>query len=226
LFDESDIDESSDIEDGAESHIYCNSGGEEIIEDETEVKGTNESKFDERCNDLEKFKKKFGHCSVPFTYAENPRLVGRWCSTMRVSYNQQEKGQNPRTKLSEDYIARLEMIGFTWESTVFEIKFEKHCNDLEEFNKKFGHCSISQGYADTSGLAPWCNKMRVSYNSKRDKTHLRSYQRITLVGLRRLASNGKVAEISLLISAIMSWKSSRRSLVIVLFLNDMQRTLL
>jgi len=41
--------------------------------------------FDEKCNQLLRFKEKFGHCNVPQTYADNPSL-GQWCSHRRHAY--------------------------------------------------------------------------------------------------------------------------------------------
>jgi hypothetical protein len=70
--------------------------------------------FDKRCCMLIAFKEEFGHCNVPFRYAKNPSL-GSWCSSMRGTYNNIQKGMKTNLKLPQDRIERLEEIGFQWQ---------------------------------------------------------------------------------------------------------------
>jgi len=119
--------------------------------------------FEQRCHDLEAFKSKFGHCSVPNRYSVNPSL-GNWCVLMRCSYNKIQQGQAPRSTLTQDQIERLEEIGFKWKlPNVTEI-FEPRCHDLEAFKSEFGHCNVPRQYSVNPSLGNWCSRLRCSYN--------------------------------------------------------------
>jgi len=122
-----------------------------------------DKKFEKRCLDLEAFKKKFGHCDVPQQYSVDPSL-GRWCSRMRYTYNQIQQGKPTKIKLSQDRIERLEKIGFKWKVVDSDKKFEKHCQDVETFKKKFGHCDVPGQYSADPSLGSWCSTMRHTYH--------------------------------------------------------------
>jgi hypothetical protein len=51
------------------------------------------------------FKERFGHCNVPQSWKENPKL-GKWCAKQR-----QTKKQG---KLTPERIQRLDSLGFEW----------------------------------------------------------------------------------------------------------------
>ena len=78
-----------------------------------------DKKFEQRCHDLEAFKRKFGHCNVSRNYSADPSL-GRWCNRMRYVYNQIQQGKSTECNLSQDRIERLEEIGFKWKSDGLE----------------------------------------------------------------------------------------------------------
>jgi len=54
-------------------------------------------------DELRKFKARKGHCKVPLSYSENPKL-GKWVSKQRER----------RLKTSKERAAKLDSIGFTW----------------------------------------------------------------------------------------------------------------
>jgi len=69
--------------------------------------------FNERCNQLIRFKEEFGHCNAPHRYAENPSL-GQWCSDVRSTYKNIQKETKTKYNLSQGRIERLEEIGLQW----------------------------------------------------------------------------------------------------------------
>ena len=69
--------------------------------------------FEQRCRDLEAFKREFGHCYISCRYSADPSL-GNWCHKLRSSYNKIQQGQTPKRKLTQDQIEHLEEIGFQW----------------------------------------------------------------------------------------------------------------
>jgi len=118
--------------------------------------------FDEWCNQLFRFKEEFGHCNVPQKYADNLSL-GQWCNKMRSAYKKIQKGMKTKYNLSQDRIERLEDIGFQWQGVDYDEAFEKHCRELIAFKEEFGHCNVSQRYADNPSLGQWCSQMRTAY---------------------------------------------------------------
>jgi len=68
--------------------------------------------FDERIEDLKRFKEKHGHCDVSQSSKEYTSLAN-WSNNMRSAY----KGKG-KTKMTEDRIHRLEAIGFKWTTTM------------------------------------------------------------------------------------------------------------
>lgn len=69
--------------------------------------------FQERLQDLMKFKERHGHCNVPRRYGPDKSL-GVWCNNIRYSYRQLQEGKHPHNSISEDDIRRLDEIGFQW----------------------------------------------------------------------------------------------------------------
>ena len=69
--------------------------------------------FEQRCLDLEAFKRKFGHCHVPCAYPADPSL-GNWCSSIRYAYHKIQQGKPAIRNLSQERIERLKEIGFKW----------------------------------------------------------------------------------------------------------------
>ena len=51
-----------------------------------------DASFEERCNQLLRFKEEFGHCTVPNNYSANTSL-GHWCDMMRTAYSSLQKGR-------------------------------------------------------------------------------------------------------------------------------------
>ena len=69
--------------------------------------------FEKHCSDLITYTEEVGDCNVPQRYSANPSL-GRWCKEMRGAYKKIQKGQTPRSNLSQKRIERLNEIGFLW----------------------------------------------------------------------------------------------------------------
>jgi hypothetical protein len=61
--------------------------------------------WEDRLEEVASFKARYGHCNIPVSYSENPKL-GRFVNRMRT--------QRSNGTLSDDRIARLNEIGFLW----------------------------------------------------------------------------------------------------------------
>ena len=149
--------------------------------------------FDERFDELAKFKDRFGHCNIPKRYADNPRL-GQWCHNMRQACNMHQKGQKPARDISGDRIERLEKIGFTIKSTSRDIMLDMRFNELATFKSKFGHCNVPSRYDGNHALGRWCCEMRYAYNQLQKRKKSRSplsedvIERLETIGFKWIAS--------------------------------------
>lgn len=127
--------------------------------------GYNDAYFEERLNQLLRFKEEFGHCNVPQRkYSENPSL-GTWCNNIRSKYSKKMKNgvYTSSRALSQDRIARLEDIGFQWVCE-YDGGFENRCRQLIAFKKEFGHCNVPVKYVGSRNLGHWCSGMRSTYS--------------------------------------------------------------
>jgi hypothetical protein len=78
-----------------------------------------------RFEELKKFRKEYGHCCVPYGYAENRKLAW-WVMNQRAQY-QKKLGQKKHTWLSNERVAMLDAIGFEW-SPSKKIKDNRRAN--------------------------------------------------------------------------------------------------
>lgn len=76
------------------------------------AKRKGQASWDEKFNELEAYKAKFGNCHVPTKYKANSAL-GRWVSTQRAEYKKYQEGL-VKTSMNAVKIRRLESIGFAW----------------------------------------------------------------------------------------------------------------
>ncbi len=66
----------------------------------------NTSRWDLRFSELQKFRKRFGHCQVPQNWPENPSLANWTCS---------QRSRHRHGEMSTEQRERLEKLGFAWE---------------------------------------------------------------------------------------------------------------
>jgi hypothetical protein len=76
---------------------------------------------------------------VMFLNVARMLLLGNGGSGLRVSYKQIQNNQEPRTKLSDEQIQRLNDAGFKWFlQNKVESGFDKRFNDLVSFKVQHG----------------------------------------------------------------------------------------
>jgi len=118
--------------------------------------------FDERCNQLLQFKEEFGHCNVPMNYPKHPSF-GIWYGSIKTAYKKIQDGKKPDRSLPQDWIDRLNEIGFQFQA-VSDVAFEKHCCELIAFKEEFGHCNVPYQYRKDLSFGRWASHMREAYN--------------------------------------------------------------
>ena len=148
--------------------------------------------FENRFEELLKFKQKFGHCNAPHTKSSEYYSLGMWSSNLRRSYNHLQKGETPNNKLTDDHIRRLEEAGFKW--TLLRTRsprrtFDEHFEELLKFKQKFGHCNDPQMKSgEYYSLGKWCTDLRTSY--KRIQKGETPRIKLALGTIRRLEEAG------------------------------------
>ena len=85
----------------------------EIVEFEWEP---NCVSWNERFEQLRKFRAQFGHCVVPIRYSANLKL-GKWVSTQRSTYRLYKEGKP--SPMTAERIRELERVEFKWSEILF-----------------------------------------------------------------------------------------------------------
>jgi len=98
---------------------------------------------------LAAFKREHGHCSVPFTYAANPRL-GVWLDGRRQAHK--------RGKIPAERVAALEALGVEWGTK--DAAWWRACGILEAYRDREGHCNVPYAHDEGVALGQWLEKQR------------------------------------------------------------------
>jgi hypothetical protein len=88
--------------------------------------------WQESLDALVAYKTKHGDCRVPYSYQPNKKLA-IWVANQRGDY---KKG-----KLYKDRIAKLESLGFEWNT--LDADWESSFRQLEDYKINFGNCRVS-----------------------------------------------------------------------------------
>ncbi len=111
--------------------------------------------WEEKFNELKKFKKNHGNCDVPGEYSENQSLAS-WVIAQRARYR--------RNSLEQERINKLDSIGFDWNPRdktdfLWQQKFE----ELQNFKRSHGHCEVHNVDQGNQSLVRWMTKQRAYY---------------------------------------------------------------
>jgi len=94
----------------------------EFVFNPVEVKS--ENNFEAKFSQLVAFKKKHGHCEVGRTkeVIKDNRLMNslnKWMNNIRCAYRQQQQGEPTNRTLKEEWIKRLDKLGFVWDTVLY-----------------------------------------------------------------------------------------------------------
>jgi hypothetical protein len=119
---------------------------------------------------LEAYKRVHGDCSVPFSWAEDPRL-GRWVDNQRARKKALDRGE-PNPGMTVARVARLDALGLAWALSAAAIS--KQCSNakrndaaweaqlakLEAYKRKHGDCNVPTRWAEDPRLGGWVANQR------------------------------------------------------------------
>ena len=113
--------------------------------------------FEQRITDLRAYKEKNGHVNVK---GNEDMSLYNFCKHNRYARNNPEKGQ---MTLSDDKIASLDALGFTWNSKPNIKSFEQRIDDLRAYKEKHGHMKVKQ--KEDKSRADFCKRMRQAHKN-------------------------------------------------------------
>ena len=123
--------------------------------------------WEERFNELKRFKEQFGHCKVPRLFSQpSYEGLGKWVADQRMKRNYMLKGK--KSNMTEERAAKLTEIGMIWsvfklppkEERVERKPWQHRFESLLEFKAKHGHTTVPQAYPV---IGQWCHSQRVNY---------------------------------------------------------------
>ncbi|NJM55433.1 MAG: hypothetical protein HC841_05540 [Verrucomicrobiae bacterium] len=135
--------------------------------------------WEDRLAEVAAFKAKHGHCEIPLNTPENPKL-GRFVNSMRTKRNS--------GRLSADRIAKLDALGFAWESSrTAEVggdgiiaSWKKRFDELLGFKEANGDCKVPADWAKNPPLGRWVSQQRSM--KKAGKLHPKREEMLNEIG--------------------------------------------
>ncbi|MFA6970612.1 MAG: Helicase associated domain protein [Gallionella sp.] len=114
--------------------------------------------WEDRLAEVVEFKAKHGHCDIPMSLAEPPKLAA-FVNATRVQKN---KGT-----LSAERVAKLNAVGFMWEGKGTKIgedgmneAWKKRFDELLQYKQVHGDCNVPTGRYEKAQLQNWVNQQR------------------------------------------------------------------
>lgn len=128
--------------------------------------------FEDRLEDLMRYKEKHGNVNVPRSGKGNSSL-GVWCMNMRIAYKAKHEGKPCPIGLTDEREAKLEELGFEWTAAAARCNtFDERIEELREFKEKYGHLHMSKRCKINPSLGQWAESVRKSYKMwKQDKNY-------------------------------------------------------
>ena len=132
--------------------------------------------WDDRLADVAEFKAKNGHCKIPIDKTK----LGRFVNSMRTQRN--------NATLSADRIAKLEAIGFLWESSrAAEVggegingAWKTRYDELVRYKAIHGDCEVPYDWPENTQLGRWVSHQRKQRKS--EKLHLKREEMLHAIG--------------------------------------------
>ena len=135
-----------------------------------------EFQWEEKFNELLAYKNKYGNLDIP----QNVIGLGEWVSTQRKN--------NKNGKLSDEKIARLNKIGFVWDS--YDFRWGERFRELLAYKGEHGDVNVSSRYPEKLGL--WVHtQRRDKRNGKLSADKIRQLDEIGFVWEPKKSVNGK-----------------------------------
>ena len=146
--------------------------------------------WEDRLAEVVDFRRAHGHCNIPLSCPENPRL-GRFINAMRTQRNS--------GRLSVERIAKLDALGFPWGSTrvadaslgedTVSAPWKARFDELVTYKEKYGNCEVPAKWNQNQQLANWVSMQRQRH--KRGELPAVCAESLEKIGFTWRADHGK-----------------------------------
>mmetsp|Transcript_10683 Transcript_10683/g.25828 ORF Transcript_10683/g.25828 Transcript_10683/m.25828 type:complete len:271 (+) Transcript_10683:182-994(+) len=126
-------------------------------------------KWNQRFQDLAKFRSKHGHCLVPLDWPENPALA-HWIKHQRGQHKAKHNGQH--STLTDAREKALENLGFVWDS--HRATWEERFHEIVQYQAMHGHTNLPSRYDVNPRLSTWvkCQRRQFKLFQQGKKSHM------------------------------------------------------
>jgi hypothetical protein len=114
--------------------------------------------WEDRLAEVIAFKEKYGHCDIPMSITDPPKLSG----FVNATRSQRNKGT-----LSAERIAKLDAVGFLWQGKGIIIgedgmneAWKKRFDELIRYKQAYGNCNVPYECAENPQLGYWVSMQR------------------------------------------------------------------
>ena len=128
--------------------------------------------WQQRFDELLKFKANHGHCNFPQKYEYN-RKHAIWVNTQRSQYKKMCAGA--QTYMTIERVKTLGDVGFKWSPDLcLHNLWQKRYDELVEYKKVHGNCNVPKMYKESKQLGSWVNTQRKQFKKLYDdeRTHM------------------------------------------------------
>lgn len=146
--------------------------------------------WEDRLAEVIAFKERHGHCNIPLTLTDPPKLAA-FVNATRVQRN---KGT-----LSAERITKLDAVGFVWQGITTKIAedgmnevWRERFDELLEYKKMHGHCIVSTSSKQNPRLGNWVNQQRIL--KKNGTLHPERFRLLDEAGFKWSGTGAKIAE--------------------------------
>ena len=132
--------------------------------------------WNERFEELKRYKESNGHCDVPQIYDTG---LGTWVSAQRSQFKRYVVGKT--SSMTHQRKAALDKLGFSW-SLRKRFSWEERFSELKHFSQTHGGSCDVPNEGDYKPLWTWCQNQKQAYKrGKEGKSHPVPMERITLM---------------------------------------------
>eukprot|EP00934_Nitzschia_sp_Nitz4_P006546 Nitzschia sp. Nitz4//scaffold47_size129522//1526//2673//NITZ4_003530-RA/size129522-processed-gene-0.0-mRNA-1//1//CDS//3329552737//6536//frame0 len=127
----------------------------QLLKGSPNISAEQSDRWNERFDELLKFKREYGHCCVPSYWPQNNPLA-QWVKRQR--YQQKLRAEGKRSTLTPERKHTLDKVGFVWDSHA--AFWEERLDELKAFRAKHGHSNIPSKFTENPQLAVWAKCQR------------------------------------------------------------------
>ena len=142
----------------ADSGVVSVPSYESTANDASTSSSFKQEQWNERYQELVKYKEDHGHVLVPHGWSVN-RPLAQWVKRQRYQYKLRLAGRH--TTLTDERYQMLVDLGFVWNA--HDAMWEEKYTELVEYEKAHGNCNVPSTYPPNKPLSVWVRCQRRNY---------------------------------------------------------------